>query len=149
MRPTSVILVAAAAIAGVLSLYGQDSGKEERAIRELIAKENQGHSVPLADDIAFVGTYPKAVIGLKQLVAARNSHHPLTNELLRTEVVRLVVARSGDMAYEFDRFHYKYHEGAHDHDFSGEQLRVWTKLGGQWHVSASFSRPDNDTQNHP
>ena len=56
---------------------------------------------------------------------------------------RLVVARSGDLAYDFGDFTISH--GAPDKtrtSFNGSYLRVWRKANGEWLVDAFFARPN-------
>lgn len=67
-----------------------------------------------------------------------------SNMKITTDVQRIEVAASGDLAYEFSY-------GTLDYDLAGTPsqhfaiktglLRVWKKVNGEWEVAALFVRP--------
>jgi ketosteroid isomerase-like protein len=65
------------------------------------------------------------------------------NAKTQTTVERVVVAKSGDLAYEFSNFRTEW-DGADGQraGFDGSYLRVWRKLKGEWLEEAFFGRPN-------
>ena len=66
-----------------------------------------------------------------------------------TDVVRLEVAKSGDLAYEFSNFKAEYllkDQPGKPVQFTGSILRVWKKESGGWKMAAQFQRPHEDNQ---
>lgn len=100
---------------------------DEEAIRRLVDQQNRGEQDLKGTD-AFVA----------ESGAGPNVPNPATHE----RIVRLVVAQSGELAYEYG----DYSQGFAAPDskaqpFGGAYLRVWRKQGGEWLVDAAFIRP--------
>lgn len=88
---------------------------------------------PLIGTAAFQTTQP-----LPEVIQEERRHEEVT-----TEIVRLVVAAAGDMAYEFGNFVLAYDTAAGEHiSFEGLCLRIWQKVQGEWFIAASFMRPN-------
>ena len=67
------------------------------------------------------------------------------NEMQKTELVRLVIADSKDMAYDFGNFTLDYDTPDKKHvSFGGSYLRVWRKIKGEWMSEAFFARPNEE-----
>ena len=60
----------------------------------------------------------------------------------KTDVQRIVIADSKDLAYEYSKFTLTFDtkDGKH-FNFDGGTLRVWQKQGGEWKIAAMFLRP--------
>jgi ketosteroid isomerase-like protein len=58
----------------------------------------------------------------------------------------LVVAKSGDLAYEYSNFRMEWDgpDGKRT-GFNGALLRVWRKVDGQWLAEALYARPNEGT----
>jgi ketosteroid isomerase-like protein len=95
--------------------------------------------------IFWSGAYKRPTIGAEkreEMPGAEISKR--RNEKITTDVQRIEVAASGDLAYEFSY-------GTVDYDPSGPAqrhvafrtglLRVWKKVDGDWKVAAVFVRP--------
>lgn len=67
------------------------------------------------------------------------------NEAQKTELVRLVIADSKDLAYDFGNFTIDYDTADKQYiNFSGSYLRVWRKIKGEWKSEAFFARPNEE-----
>lgn len=102
---------------------------DEQTIRTLVDRQNRGEQ-PLKGTDAFVGE-SAAVSTLEQ-------PNPATHE----RITRLVVAQSGELAYEYGN----YTSGlvapeSKAESLDGAYLRVWRKQNGEWLVDAAFVRP--------
>ncbi len=132
-------------IAGIIVGLAQTAEKsDEQTLRELIRQQDEGKDVIKYTDnvIAASGAIPRPIIGREALLRTREDIVKGTpNRTTKTNVERLVVSKSGDMAYEFANFTTAY--GAPDKNrtsFNGSHLRVWRKVDGEWKVDASFAR---------
>ena len=69
-----------------------------------------------------------------------------TNNHQSRKIERLVIASSGDVAYEYGTFNLNFDtvpDNKHiDHD--GGYLRTWRKENGQWVADIAFMRPFGD-----
>jgi len=129
-------------ITGGVALRAADQKTEEAAIRAAIASERSN----LADDAIFwSGAYKRPVIRPEK--GEEFPGHDASrriNSKSTTDVLRIEVAASGDMAYEFS-------SGSLEYDLAGSpvkhvafktaSLRVWKKVNGEWKVAAFFARP--------
>ena len=146
------VLMAMLIVAGSHSVMAQATAStktDEQVLRELIQQDDYGKDViKFTEDAIFVsGAYPRPIIGRQQREAARPRQEEIArsrpNQSRKSEVQRLVVSQSGDMAYEFGNFTISY--DAPDKKragFNGSYLRVWRKIGGEWKVDAFFARPN-------
>src|SRR5262245_51231262 len=85
---------------------GGTSGAAEAAIRRIIAAENEGQPAPqLADRIFWSDPYKEPVVDGRRAVPATTGGSPTEEcafqKIVRTPV-RIVVADSGDLAYEYE-----------------------------------------------
>jgi hypothetical protein len=100
-----------------------------------------------AQSIFWSGAYANPHIGkvtaeegkkMAAEMAKRRSNHKQS-----LKIDRLVIARSGDVAYEYGTFNLQFDtvpDNKHvDHD--GAYLRTWRKEKGEWLVDAAFMRP--------
>ena len=151
-------LAAAAVLASIaISAKAQSQSANERAIRDLIARYDRGESVASTDDtIYWAGPFKRPTIGSQErepLPAAQQpssarvpgapSERVPDSRRRVTTPVRIEVATSGDLAYEFSdsevRFDLK--NGEREAATPASVLRVWKKDGGQWKIAAMFARP--------
>lgn len=124
------------------------TSSDEQTIRNLVLQANEGKTtIKSAEDRVFVsGPFPKPFIGngtpesqriTDSLRAARS------NYVSKQNILRLEVAKSGDMAYEYGTGTLEFDQKDNTH-FKGENsyLRVWKKVNGEWVVAAMFVRPN-------
>lgn len=103
--------------------------------------------MPTTDNNVFwTGAYPRPIIGKKEDEETRKINERMKKERLnqyRNDVPeRIVVAKSGDVAYEY---------GTSSMGFTNPQgkkvawdagyVRCWRKADGQWKVDLTFIRP--------
>lgn len=121
---------------------------DEQTIRSLVQQSNEGKG-PLkqADDRIFVsGPYKRPFIGQGTPESQRTSDSIRTarsNVVNKQTILRLEVAKSGDLAYEYGEGILEFDEKDNKH-FKGNlsYLRVWKKVAGEWVVAAMFARPN-------
>ena len=101
-----------------------------------------------ADVVFWSGAFQKPVIGAERPVEVTSPRSPSnrvpgSTEHNTTTVVRVEVAKAGDMAYEYSngQLNFKLKEGNRDVSFPSSLLRVWRKEGADWKVAAWFARP--------
>ncbi len=124
---------------------------DEQVLRRLIQQIGAEEAcASLTDDAIFVsGAYPRPVIGRAQIPIAEPSPElrvdERRNEAKTEQLRRLVIAASGDLAYDFGDFALSFEQaGGVQVSFGGSYLRVWRKLDGAWQVDAWFMRPNED-----
>jgi ketosteroid isomerase-like protein len=122
-------------------LWGADLKGDESAIRSAIASN---HAKETEDAIFWSGAYKRPVIGSEK--GEEFSGHEGSkrkNVKITTDVQRIDVAASGDMAYEFSYGFLSYDLDAPPEHvaFKTGLLRVWKKVNGEWKVAATFVRP--------
>ena len=151
-------LAAAAVLASLaLSAEAQSQSADERSIRDLIARYDKGESVARTDDtIYWTGPFKRPTVGSeerdplppdRQPSSARAPGAPSErvpgSRRRVTTPVRIEIAKSADLAYEFSnsevRFDLK--NGEQESATPASVLRVWKKDGGQWKIAAMFARP--------
>jgi hypothetical protein len=127
---------------GMPSLQAADSKTEEAAIRAAIAS---GQMKPADDEVFWSGLYKRPFVRPEKGEEIPGADfNKRSNQKQTTDVQRIEVAASGDLAYEFSY-------GALEFDLPGPPpqhiafktglLRVWKKVNGDWNVAASFARP--------
>ena len=129
---------------------------DEQALRELIKQENEGKDVikQTEESIFVSGMLPRPVVGRKETEAAEPKMREdvakrMPNQSTKTEMKRLVVARSGDLAYDSGDFTISFDaQNKTRKGFDGSYLRVWRKKNGEWLVDAFFARP-NEPEEKP
>ena len=152
---TLAATVALAAIA--LSAAAQTPSADERAIRDLIARYDKGESVPRTDDvIVWTGEFKRPAIGSQKgevlpadqrpssarVPGAASERVPNSRRRVTTPV-RIEVAQSGDLAYEFSNSEvvFDLKNSQRETAVPASVLRVWKKDGAQWKMAAMFARP--------
>ena len=131
----------------ISAVRAQSQSAEEKRIREVIQRTDTGGQ-PLsftADRVFWAGPYKKPAVGVETpepIGGEADLGRVAGSQKVKTDVVRIEVAKSGDLAYEFSNFamSYKMKEGKEE-AFTGSVLRVWKKDGGEWKVTAMFARP--------
>jgi ketosteroid isomerase-like protein len=122
---------------------------DDQTIRQLVQQENDGNRViKYTDDSIFVsGAFPRPIIGRKQFDAMKPRREEMKkarpNEKMKSDIQRLVISQSGDLAYEYGDFNVSFDsKNKKRTGFSGSYLRVWRKVNGEWLVDAFFARPN-------
>ena len=126
---------------------GGTSGGAEAAIRKIVAAENQGQPAPqMANRIFRSDAYKEpAVNGRRAVPATTTIGSPpeagVFQKIVRTPV-RIVVADSGDLAYEYEAavLTITLTDGtSRTNDVS--LIRVWQKDHGEWKLAVDFAAP--------
>ena len=152
------ITAAAAVLASIaMSAEAQSPSADERAIRDLIARYDAGESVAsTTDTIYWTGPFKRPTVGSEAREPLPPDQQPTSTRAPGapservpgsrrrvTTPVRIEIAQSGDLAYEFShsevRFDLK--NGDQEAATPASVLRVWKKDGGQWKIAAMFARP--------
>ena len=153
-------LLAAAVLASIPhSAQAQSQSSDDRAIRDLIARYDQEGrgSVPHTDDtIYWTGDFQRPAVGSQQPVPLPAEERPSAARVPGapservpgsrrrvTTPVRIEIAASGDMAYEFSNSEvvFDLRNGERESATPASVLRVWKKDGAQWKIAAMFARP--------
>ena len=156
---TSIRTVAAAAVlaSSGVSAEAQSQSADERAIRDLIARYDQGESVPrTSDEIFWTGDFKRPRIGSEEREPLPSDLRPSSARIPGspservpgsrrrvTTPVRIEIAKSGDLAYEFSNSEliFDLRNGERETAIPSSVLRVWKKEEGQWKIAAMFARP--------
>lgn len=119
-------------------VFSQTGPCTESAVKSLIEKHDEN---AVADDLYyFTGALDQPVVGktahdnaLKTVLESRQN---LKITPLQPE--RVVIAPSGDMAYEYGTEHMSFDEGAtgRHRDFTTAYLRVWRAVDGKCKIAA-------------
>jgi hypothetical protein len=140
-----------------ISAAAQPPSADERAIRELIARYDNGDRVARTDDvIVWSGDFKRPTVGSEErdplaadlrpssarVQGAPSERVPKSRRRVTTPV-RIEVAKSGDLAYEFSNSELQFdlENGDREMALPASVLRVWKKDGGQWKLAAMFARP--------
>ena len=151
-------LAAAAVLASIaISAEAQSPSADERAIRDLIARYDKGESVTPTDDVIFwTGDFKRPTVGSLRGEALPADQRPSSARVPGspsarvpgarrrvTTPVRIELAKSGDLAYEFSNSElvFDLQNGERETAIPSSVLRVWKKDGGQWKIAAMFARP--------
>jgi ketosteroid isomerase-like protein len=129
--------------------------KDEKLIRNLVRQADQGKHIKRTEDsILSSGLTPRPLVGrqeqqkFRRQLEAASKKRP--NAKTRTTVERVVVARSGELAYEFSHFRMEWDGPAGKRaGLDGSYLRVWRKVKGEWLEEAYFARPDQEPRRGP
>lgn len=126
------------------------NAEEEAAIRKVIAaldEKGRTPNVSLPDAIVWSGAYKKPIIVSNEKAEPRIGEGSIgervpNSQKSKTEPIRIVVADSHDLAYEYSKFTLEFDIKSGKHaNFDGGLLRVWQKQGGEWKQAAVFMRP--------
>lgn len=151
-------LAAAAVLASIaISAEAQSQSADERAIRDLIARYDKGESVTRTDnEIFWTGEFKRPTVGSQKREALPADQRPSSARVPGspsarvpgsrrrvTTPVRIEIAKSGDLAYEFSNSELSFDlkNGEREAAIPSSVLRVWKKDGGQWRIAAMFARP--------
>ena len=141
---TTVILIGLGSPAAIAQT-DTNGQSDEQLLRKLIQQGNEGKNViKRTDDSIFVsGAYSRPMIGRAAQEAAGLPTRDRSNVSRKSDVVRLVISQSGDMAEEFGNFAMSFDQPDKKHiSFDGSYLRVWRKIKGEWLEDAFFARPN-------
>ena len=148
-------------LAFVAPLRAQEPHPEEKVIRDLIAASDTGKAIPSTTDrIFWSGPYRRPVIGSEkpEPIGTPAGGAPTDPNLgrvpgsqkLKTQVVRLEVAKSGEMAWEFSNAELSFDLTNGQHIVAPISiLRTWRKDNGQWKTAAAFMRPHDQGMSAP
>ena len=140
-----------------ISAGAQTQSADERVIRELIARYDKGEAVSRTDDVVYwTGDFKRPTVGSQQpealpadqrassaRVPGSPSERSPGGRSRVTTPVRIEIAKSGDLAYEFSNseLSFELKNGERESAIPASVLRVWKKDGGQWKIAAMFARP--------
>ena len=143
MARTGGILLLVTVFYGGIAV-AQEGKQDEATIRGLIAGIDRGERVAVLDDNVFwSGAYQKPSIGKAEAPrrSNRGERDPATDRSVTT-VVKLDVAKSGEMAWEYSNSQVTFtFKDGRKNTFARSILRVWRKDAGAWKVAAVFGLP--------
>ena len=147
---------AAAVLVSIVSSANAQSA-DERTIRDLIARYDRGESVAQAGDMIYwTGPFKRPTVGSEerdplppelQPTAARSPGAPSErvpgSRRRVTTPIRIEIADSGDLAYEFSHSElvFDLENGDQEAAIPASVLRVWKKGDGEWSIAALFAHP--------
>lgn len=150
-RSAILVLLIACACVGAATAQQKNASQDEQILRDLISRaDSDPNLIKRTDDAIFVsGAFPRPIIGRAQMEAMKPKRDRMMktrlNETQKTELVRLVISDSKDLAYDFGNFTIDYDTPDKKHvSFGGSYLRVWRKIKGEWRGEAFFARPNED-----
>lgn len=130
-----------------MAVQAQGSACTEQTIRDSV----QNRMIKYTDDNFFwTGAYDKPMIGKAEREEGRKkveAEEPRKNEVDADHPQRVVVSKSGDMAYEYGGGEMSFDEqktGKHV-SFQVGYLRVWKSVDGQCKVAATMVKPIEST----
>ncbi len=134
------------------AMRGADSNAaEEAVIRKIIGAHDQKgggglEGVPqLADRVIWTGSAKRPMVGdeKEQLLGTSSVPDRLPGHTtIKTEPIRIVVADSRDLAYEYGKITTEFDLNSGEHvKLEAGLLRVWQKQDGNWKEAAVFTRP--------
>ena len=130
-------------LAAPVAVVAQESACSEQTIRDAV----RNRTITYTDDNFFwTGAFDKPLIGKAERAEGTNkleAEEPRKNEVDADRPQRIVVSKSGDMAYEYGGGELSYDEqktGKHT-SFQIGYLRVWESVDGRCKVAATMVRP--------
>jgi hypothetical protein len=130
-----------------IAVEAQGFACSEQTIRDAV----QNKTIKYTDDNFFwSGAYDKPMIGNSEQAEGRKkaeAEEPRKNEANADHPQRVVVSKSGDMAYEYGNGEMSYDDqktGKHV-SFQVGYLRVWKSVDGQCKVAATMVKPIEST----
>jgi ketosteroid isomerase-like protein len=149
----------AVALAGCLFLISpaaaQSTSEDEKQIRDIIARYGKGEQLPAtADRIFWTSPYRRPVVGKEKPEEIPGDMQPSARVegSFRSTIkpIRIEVAKSGDLAYEFSTAENTFDlKSGKQVAFTNSVLRVWRKEDGEWKVAAMFARPHAEEKKEP
>ena len=151
MRHAGLPLVAGVVLVGAVlgaAVVAQTSGSpDERAIRDAITRfDRDPKNMATSDLIFWSGAFRRPTIGKERAEEVKGegqiSNRVPNSQRTTTTPVRIEVAKSSDLAYEFSNSEVSFDlkDGRHV-TLHPAVLRVWRKESGQWKIAAHFARP--------
>jgi ketosteroid isomerase-like protein len=145
MKAATVLIVGVMAFtAGPRLSSAPDRPADEAAIRRLIGERDAGKPVPSTPDRVFwTAAFQQPVVGTETPTPRtheRGLEHRVPGTTKNdTQVRRIVIADSGDLAYEYSdgTLSFDLVDGQHISS-PNSTLCVWQKEGGQWKQAAIF-----------
>jgi len=141
--------VVVALVAASSGIWAQSSAAaDEAAIRERIGRYDRGERTGLvAEDLVFWSSaYQRPTVGNERGIESKDIQVPLDSRVAKsqrnkTAVVRIVIAKSGDLAYEYSNGELSFDtkDGRHV-SIPQAILRTWQKEGTEWKIAAMFTR---------
>jgi ketosteroid isomerase-like protein len=135
-------------IALALTINAQTASSDEKQIRDLIAKFDAGQTreIMTKDAIFWSGAYKRPVVGAEKPEPNTGefqvSDRKPDSQRTKTTPVRIEIAKSGDLAYEFSNGELSFEmKDGRKRSTATSLLRVWRKEAGQWKIAAHFVRP--------
>ena len=125
---------------------GGTRGAAEAAIRKIVAAENEGQPAPqMAGRIFWSDAYKEPVGDGRRGVAATPRAKLMAESAFQRIVrtpVRIVVADSGDLAYEYEAavLTMALKDGS-SRTSDVSLVRVWQKSHGEWKLAVDFAAP--------
>jgi len=126
----------------------QTTSTDDQQIRALIARYDTGQRTGMAtkDVVFWSGAFKRPTVGSEQgeeVPSDRQvSDRVPGSQRSKTTVVRLEIAQSADLAYEFSNSDVSFDlKNGKKESFQNSLLRVWKKEAGQWKIAAQFARP--------
>ena len=120
---------------------------DEQQIRAQIAQIDSGQpgsSVGTNDRIFWSNAYKRPVIaperGVERPGDRAVSNRKEGSQRNKTTVVRIEIAKSGDLAYEYSNSEVSFElKDGQKISIAGWAMRAWRKEAGEWRVAAHFS----------
>src|SRR5271154_5606605 len=152
-RQISVIALTAVlvAVASCVMWGAGSDADEEAAIRKIIAAHDQKgggglEGVPQwADRVIWTGSEKRPMVGNEKGELRSTSSIPNRvpgSTTIKTEPIRIVIADSHDLAYEYGKVTTEFDLKSGEHvKLEAGMLRVWQKQDGNWKEAAVFTRP--------
>lgn len=143
-----LVLALVLVIADVTVPAAQTTQSDEQQIRALITKMDAGQTqgTATADRVFWSAAYKRPYVSPQQgeQVPGENqiSDRVPGSQRNTTTPVRIEIAKSGDLAYEFSNHTLSYEmKDGRKRNVPASVLRVWRKEAGQWKIAAHFSHP--------
>lgn len=123
---------------------------DEQTIRNLVEQQMQNPDqriIPHTDERVFwSGPFPRPLVGGQQTPDSKQISERMNAERLNyrttVHIERLVVAQSGDVAYEYSTGTISWDTPEKKHiDVDNAYLRAWRKVNNVWKEDAFFARP--------
>ena len=147
MRPVVIIVGAVVVISARLfaaTAVAQPCAAEPAIRAQIDKRDTGGSTTPLftKDSVFWTGAYSKPQLQGHPANPTEFLEAPgRKNVVSKTQVERIVVAASGDLAYEYSTFTMAYDDDAGHHNRTGATLCVWQRVGGEWLTAVQFRRP--------
>ena len=142
-----LVLALAFVIAAAAVPAAQTPQSDEQQIRALIAKIDSGQTgIGTKDRVFYSAAYKRPFVspdqGEERPGETRLSDRKPDSQRNQTTPIRIEVAKSGELAYEFSNhiLNFEMKDGR-KRSIPSAVLRVWRKEAGEWKVAAQISQP--------